>query len=115
MFEIVSYVDINGRSPFDDWFERLEPDAAVLVTMVLYRVSAGNLGDVRAVGEGVLERRLHHGPGYRIYFGRDGDRLIVLLAGGTKRRQSDDIASAQRAWSDYRARRRTSGTRPAEE
>jgi putative addiction module killer protein len=113
--EVVSYVDLLGRSPFNDWFEQLDPDAASAVTVALYRMAAGNPGDVKAVGSGVLERRIHHGPGYRVYFGRDGERVIVLLAGGTKRRQSDDILAARKAWRDYRSRRRHSGTLKAED
>ena len=64
----------------------------------------GNLGDTKSVGEGVLERRIPFGPGYRIYFGRDGVTLIILLGGGTKRRQSRDIEEARVLWGEYRAR-----------
>lgn len=108
--ETRSYIDPLGRSPFDQWFGRLDPTAAAAVTVALYRMAAGNPGDVKSVGGGVLERRIHHGPGYRVYFARDGERLIVLLGGGTKRRQEDDIAAAQDAWWDYRSRRRAGGS-----
>lgn len=66
----------------------------------------GNLGDSKAVGDGVLERRIDYGPGYRIYFGRDGDRVVVLLGGGTKKRQAKDIEDARARWSDYKQRKR---------
>ena len=59
----------------------------------------------RAVGNGVLEHKIDFGPGYRIYFGRDGDRLIILLAGGTKKRQPEDIRRAKANWEDYRNRK----------
>lgn len=69
-------------------------------------METGNLGDTRSVGDGVLERRIDAGPGYRIYFGRDGDKLVVLLVGGTKRRQQRDIDKARTCWADYKRRRK---------
>jgi len=73
--------------------------------VALDRLSIGNFSSVKPVGGGVLELRLHFGPGYRVYFGRDGERIIVLLAGGTKRRQEQDISMARLAWRDYWHRR----------
>jgi putative addiction module killer protein len=70
--------------------------------MALTRMEQGNLSNVKTVGGGVLEYRIDFGPGYRVYFGRDGDTLIILLAGGTKRRQQDDIAAAQTRWAEYK-------------
>ncbi|CAN5683483.1 hypothetical protein BH10PSE6_BH10PSE6_26030 [soil metagenome] len=70
------------------------------------QLSLGNLSEVRSVGGGVLERRLDFGPGYRLYFGRDGETLIILLAGGTKSRQQRDIETAHRCWEDYKRRKR---------
>ena len=75
------------------------------VTAALDRVGRGILSHTKSVGPGVLEYRIDSGPGYRIYFGRDGETLIVLLAGGTKRRQQGDIETAKRLWRDYRRRR----------
>jgi putative addiction module killer protein len=66
----------------------------------------GNLASVKSVGRGVSELRLDFGPGYRVYFGRDGERLVILLCGGSKRRQQADIDAAQAYWSDYKARKR---------
>jgi putative addiction module killer protein len=60
---------------------------------------------VKGVGSGVQEYRIDFGPGYRIYFGKDGDRLVILLGGGTKRRQQKDIALALERWTDYRKRK----------
>ena len=74
--------------------------------MVLERMRTGNLSSVKGVGGGILEYRIHTGPGYRIYFGRDGDTLVILLGGGTKRRQSADIAAAQNRWASYLRRNR---------
>jgi putative addiction module killer protein len=69
----------------------------------LKRVELGNLGDHHGVGEGVYELRIDFGPGYRVYFGEDGKRLVVLLIGGTKKTQRRDIETAKRYWSDYNA------------
>lgn len=79
--------------------------AAAKVASALARMEAGNLSDIKGVGGGVLERRIHFGPGYRIYFGRDGDRLVILLGGGSKRRQKRDIEEAKVRWRDYRSRK----------
>ncbi len=100
--DIRELTDGRGRSYFAGWFDDLNASAAAKVTTALERMAEGNLGDVKSVGGGVLERRIAFGPGYRIYFGRDGDTLIILLGGGTKRRQSTDIARARALWEEYR-------------
>ena len=69
-------------------------------------METGTLAGVRGVGRGVLEYRIHVGPGYRIYFGRDGDAIIILLGGGTKRRQQTDIEDARSLWQEYKRRKR---------
>lgn len=68
--------------------------------------SGGHLSNVKSVGSGVLERRIDFGPGYRVYFGRDGAVLVVLLGGSSKQRQAEAISAAKERWSDYRRRRR---------
>ena len=105
MIDIREYVDDRGRSPFGRWFNDLDAAAAVRVRTALARMEAGNLSNIRGVGSGVLERRINVGPGYRIYFGRDGDTLIVLLGGGTKARQRRDIQEARELWREYRRRK----------
>ena len=105
VIEIREYVDDRGRSPFGRWFEGLDANAAVQVRTALARMEAGNLSNVRGVGGGVLERRIDVGPGYRVYFGRDGDALIILLAGGTKERQQRDIENARSLWQEYKLRK----------
>ena len=67
----------------------------------------GNLSNVKSVGSGVMEYRVDFGPGYRVYFGRDGDVVVILLGGGTKKRQQRDIESARERWVDYKQRRKT--------
>ena len=105
MIEVREYVDDRGRSPFGRWFDGLDAGAAASVRTALARMEAGNLSNVRGVGSGVLERRIHVGPGYRVYFGRDGDTLIVLLGGGAKERQQKDIEDARDLWREYKRRK----------
>ncbi len=105
MLQFREYLDDARRSPFARWFEGLDARAAAKVASALARMEAGNLSDIKGVGGGVLERRIHFGPGYRIYFGRDGDRLVILLGGGSKRRQKRDIEEAKVRWRDYRSRK----------
>lgn len=69
-------------------------------------MTQGNFSNVKAVGGGVMEYKIDFGPGYRIYFGKDGDRLVILLGGGTKARQQNDIRTAQTRWSDYKQRKK---------
>lgn len=96
---------MTGRSPFTRWLRALNVHAAAKVATALERVADGNLSNVKAVGGGVLEQKIDFGPEYRVYFGRDGERLIILLAGGTKKRQQEDIRQAQANWEDYRKRK----------
>jgi putative addiction module killer protein len=96
----------DGTSPFEGWFERLPAAVADRVDTAVEWMRRGNLGAHKAVGEGVHEHRIHHGPGYRIYFGRDGLTLIVHIGGGTKKGQSRDIRAAQRLWKEYKDRKR---------
>jgi len=103
--EILEYLDAAGGSAFGRWFDELDASAAAKVTAALQRMSQGNLSNVKGVGAGVLEYRIDFGPGYRIYFGRDGDIVIVLVGGGTKQRQQRDIETAQARWADYRRRK----------
>lgn len=99
------FLDDQGRSPFVLWFDGLDSMAAVKVTTAITRMSLGNFSNAKGVGEGVLEYRIDYGPGYRIYFGRDGDRLVILLAGGTKKRQQADIKTALARWAEYKRRK----------
>ena len=105
MLDVREYVDAGGRSPFTKWLRALNVQAAAKMATALERIADGNLSNVTGVGGGVLEYRVDFGPGYRIYFGRDGDRLVILLAGGTKTRQRLDVRHAQVNWEDYRKRK----------
>jgi len=109
MIEIEEYLAEDGKSPFATWFNTLDPRAAAKVTIALERIERGLLGDVEPVGEGVSERRVNFGPGYRIYFGSVRDKhtvkIVILLGGGTKRRQQNDIENAKSNWKAYKRRR----------
>jgi putative addiction module killer protein len=105
VLELVVYRDVEGREPFQVWFDELDRQAAAKVAVVLARMTQGNLSEIKSVGAGVLERRIDWGPGYRVYLGRDGERLVILLGGGTKKRQRRDIEDAQGRWVDYKQRK----------
>ena len=109
MIEIDEFVDAQGNSPFGRWVSRLDRHAAARVATALYRMEMGNLSNAKGVGGGVLEYRIDFGPGYRIYFGRNGDALIILLGGGTKVRQQRDIEAAVALWREYRRSKRQEG------
>jgi len=106
MLEIRYYVAAGGRQPFAAWFADLEPAARAKVTRAIARLEQGNVSYVKSVGEGVLEYRIDFGPGYRVYFGRDGEALVILLTGGTKKRQQRDIDAAHACWQDYKQGKR---------
>ena len=111
--EIEEYLDEKGRSPFGEWFDDLPAAAAAKVAVAIDRIGRGLLGDVKSVGSGISERRIDFGPGYRIYFGsiKEGHavEVVVLLGGGIKKRQGNDIAIARSRWQDCKARRRKGG------
>jgi putative addiction module killer protein len=106
MLEIRYYAASSGHQPFAEWFADLDPVARAKVARALVRMEQGNLSNVKSIGEGVLEYRIDFGPGYRVYFGRDGEVLVILLTGGTKKRQQRDIEAAKEYWRDYRQTRR---------
>jgi putative addiction module killer protein len=103
-YEIREHED-RGRSPFSEWFGGLDAAAAARIDRYIRRMESGNFGDSKAVGDGVQELRMHFGAGYRVYYGRDGERIIILLGGGSKRGQSRDIRAAKERWAAYRKAR----------
>ncbi|MAF83051.1 MAG: type II toxin-antitoxin system RelE/ParE family toxin [Gammaproteobacteria bacterium] len=108
MPELLEYLDERGRSPFRRWFDRLNREAAAEVGLALVRLSRGYRSKQKFLGAGIFEYKIDFGSGYRIYFGRDGDELIILLGGGTKKRQSGDILKARARWKDYKRRKQRS-------
>src|SRR5215813_4635810 len=105
MIELRGYIDERGKKRFAGWFDSLDPSAAAKVTIALTRMEQGNFSNAKGVGSGVYEHKIDFGPGYRIYFGRDGNTLVILLGGGTKKRQQQDINEAHQRWKDYKRRR----------
>ena len=109
MPEVREYFTDTGRSPFSDWFNSLDPQAAAKITTALERMERGNFSNEKRLRGGISEYRIDFGPGYRIYFGREGNTVIILLGGGTKQGQNSDIAVARRLWDSYRQRKRLEG------
>src|SRR5450759_4970327 len=106
MIELRGYIDENGNKRFANWLEALDSQAAAKVTIALTRMEQGHFSQTKGVGAGVYENKIDFGPGYRIYFGKDGERLVILIGGGTKKRQQNDIAAAQTCWADYKRRKK---------
>ena len=103
--ELLIYVTEEGREPFNEWLTSLRDHRArAKIRVRLDRGSLGNFGDCHGVGDGVQELRIDYGPGYRVYFGQEGTTIVVLLCGGDKSTQTNDIETAQRYWSGYRRR-----------
>ena len=104
--DVREYLDREGSSPYANWFDGLDAEAAVKVAMAVTRLGQGNFSNVKGVGSGVFEYEIDFGPGYRIYLGKDGDHLVILLGGGTKKRQNTDIAVALARWQGYKRRKK---------
>lgn len=102
---VKEYLDTDGKSPFARWFAELGAQTAAKVATALYRLEQGNFSNVEGVGSGVYEYKINFGPGYRVYFGKDGDKIVILLGGGSKKRQSADISAALVCWQDYKRRK----------
>lgn len=106
MIKIDVYTTADGKRPFQKWFENIDVQARTKVRIAIERLAEGNTSNLKSVGGGVHEIKLTFGAGFRVYLGREGDQLVILLHGGTKKRQSDDIAKAQQLWRDYLAEKR---------
>ena len=104
--KIVEYLDGKGGSPFESWFQRINAQAAAKVTTALVRLEGGNTSNTKSIGGSVYELKIDFGPGYRLYFGYDGPKVVILLAGGTKKRQDKDINTAKKRWADYKTRKK---------
>ncbi len=105
-FDISYYETENGEKPFQKWLDGLKDiTGRAKVHIRIDRARLGNLGDTRAVGEGVHELKINYGPGYRVYYAIDGDKIILLLLGGDKSDQSKDINQAKVYWKDHKRRK----------
>jgi putative addiction module killer protein len=108
MIELREYIDTCGNSPFAKWFNSLNAQEALKVNTYITRVGQGNFSRVEGVGDGVYECKIDWGAGFRVYFGKDGERLVILLGGGTKKRQSKDIEQAKLNWIAYKQQKKDS-------
>jgi putative addiction module killer protein len=108
MPELAEYLDERGRSPFGKWIGRLNREARAEVTYAMVRLARGYRSKLKFLGAGITEYKIDFGPGYRIYYGLDGNELIILLGGGTKKRQSGDVLKARARWKDYKRRKQRS-------
>lgn len=106
MIEIKEYLDSKNKSPFAKWFDGLDAQAALKVNTYITRLSNRNFSQLKSVGNGVHECRINWGAGYRVYLGKEGDKIIILLGGGTKRQQNKDIKKAKACWLDYKERKK---------
>ena len=105
MIELLRYQREDGRIPFTEWLQGVrDKEAQARIRVRLRHVQAGNFGDSEPVGEGVIELRVHVGAGYRVYCGRHGKLVVVLLSGGDKSTQASDIKRAKELWSDWKRR-----------
>lgn len=105
--QVLRYQTRDGRLPIADWLESMRDGSArTRIVAAIDRMQTGARGDWRSIGGGLWEIRFHYGPGYRVYFGRRGNELILLLCGGDKGTQARDIETAHEYWKDYKARTR---------
>lgn len=108
IIKIAIYKTVSGKTPYKEWLNDLDRSVRNIIRTRVDRVRLGNFGDskVLAGSDGISELRVNFGAGYRIYFGRDGFELVILLMGGDKGTQEKDIAKAKRYWSEYKELKR---------
>src|SRR4051812_47927530 len=105
MYQVTDYLTAEGHDPFKEWLANLvDRQARARVAVRVQRMAAGNFGDCKPIDDGVWELRIDHGPGYRVYYARTGEKLLLLLIGGDKRKQQADIDTALMYWKDWNRR-----------
>lgn len=105
--EIRHYLTSSGKDPYQQWLDKLKDlKGRVVIQRRIDRVANGNFGDHKFCRDGVWELRIDFGPGYRVYYARDGETIALLLYGGSKRAQAADIQEAVRYWLDYQRRKK---------
>jgi putative addiction module killer protein len=103
--ELRTYRTRDGKEPFTDWLLTLKDRVTrVQIRNRVNRISLGNYGDYKSIGEGVYELRISYGPGYRVYFAEQTNTIVLLLIGGDKSSQEKDIAKAKQYWKDIKGR-----------
>ena len=105
MYEIRHYTDAEGNDLFERWLGSLKDrNSRLKIAVRLVRVANGNFGDCKPVGSGVWELRVHSGPGYRIYYALEREKVVLLCHGGDKSSQSVDVREAVERWNDWKRR-----------
>lgn len=105
MHQLLNYMREDGRVPLKEWMAGLaDRQARARIAVRISRMAAGNFGDCKPISSGVWELRIDYGPGYRVYYARAGEELVVLLVGGDKRKQQSDIETALTYWKDWNRR-----------
>ncbi len=103
---IDEYINAQGKSPYEEWLSGLKDlKAKAKIMMRIDRMALGLFGDVEPIGEGLSELRIHYGPGYRVYYGKEGQRIYLLLGGGDKSTQSKDIKQAKECWKQHKGKK----------
>jgi putative addiction module killer protein len=108
---VQEYIREDGSNPFRSWFDHLDAQAAAKVATATLRLELGNTSNLKWIGGGLGEYRIDWGPGYRLYLTQEGDELIILFVGGTKKRQQADIERARLLLTEYKTRR--AATKPS--
>lgn len=103
--EVFVYEEESGKEPFTEWVKSCDNTLRAKIFSRLDRVEQGNFGDCKPVGDKIFELRIHFGPGYRVYFGKIKDVIILLLAGGKKSSQKQDIKIAKNYWLEFQRRK----------
>ncbi len=102
--KLIEYETTNGKKPIKEWLFGLDRTVAARIELRIRRLAVGNFGDAKPVGDGVVELRIFFGAGYRVYFAPHGEEIIVLLCGGDKGSQTNDIETAKNYWADFKRR-----------
>ena len=101
--QVITFVKNDDSEPFGNWLNSLRDVKGKLqIVRRLRKLEQGHYGDCKSVGGGVFELRIFFGPGYRVYFGEDGDNVVILLCGGDKSSQKSDIKTAKQYWQEYK-------------
>ena len=111
MVQVFHYITRDGRDRFGEWLSKQNINVVARIQQRIDRMSRGNFGDHRGLDSGLSELRIDYGPGYRVYYGRDGHNIVILLAGGTKKRQDRDIEQARIHWKAYKQEKRNARKR----
>ncbi len=108
MLKIQEYIREDGSNPYEKWFESLDRQAAIKITVAKTRLELGNTSSIKWF-DSIGEYKIDWGPGYRIYLAKEGEKLIILFGGGTKKKQTRDIKKSKELFEEYKARKKKAG------